>query len=55
MDGELPKACRHLLSVSKADAIRAVQALQSRGVIASIDVGCMQVNLVHHRQAFAIA
>ncbi len=37
---------------SKEDAIAAVQALQARGV-ASIDVGCMQVNLMHHPQAFA--
>ncbi len=36
---------------TKADAVRAVQGLQARGV-ALIDVGCMQVNLVHHRQAF---
>lgn len=35
----------------KAEAIRAVQALQARG-IASIDVGCMQVNLFHHAGAF---
>ncbi|MBO0712127.1 MAG: transglycosylase SLT domain-containing protein [Acetobacteraceae bacterium] len=37
---------------SKADAIAAVRALQTRG-IQSIDVGCMQVNLMHHRDAFA--
>ena len=36
---------------SKAEAIAAVQALQARGV-ASIDVGCMQVNLMHHPDAF---
>ncbi len=36
---------------SKPDAIAAVQALQSRG-IASIDVGCMQVNLLYHPTAF---
>ncbi len=36
---------------SKMDAIRAVQALQARGV-ASVDVGCMQVNLLHHPAAF---
>jgi hypothetical protein len=36
---------------SKADAMRAVQALQARGV-RSIDVGCMQVNLMHHPNAF---
>lgn len=35
----------------KAEAIRAVQALQARGV-ASIDVGCLQVNLLHHPTAF---
>lgn len=37
---------------SKADAIAAVQRLQARGV-RSIDVGCMQVNLMFHPQAFA--
>jgi soluble lytic murein transglycosylase-like protein len=37
---------------SKAEAIAAVQALQARGV-RSIDVGCMQVNLMHHPNAFA--
>jgi hypothetical protein len=37
---------------SKAQAIAAVRALQARGV-ASIDVGCMQVNLLHHPNAFA--
>jgi hypothetical protein len=36
---------------SKADAIGAVRALQIRGV-RSIDVGCMQVNLMHHPEAF---
>lgn len=36
---------------TKADAIAAVQALQARGV-ASIDVGCMQVNLMYHPAAF---
>jgi hypothetical protein len=36
---------------SKAQAIAAVRALQARGV-ASIDVGCMQVNLMHHPDAF---
>lgn len=35
----------------KAEAIRAVQALQARGVT-SVDVGCMQVNLLHHPTAF---
>jgi len=36
---------------SKAEAIAAVRKLQARG-IQSIDVGCMQVNLMHHPQAF---
>lgn len=36
---------------SKAEAIEAVEALQARGV-RSIDVGCMQVNLMHHPNAF---
>jgi hypothetical protein len=36
---------------SKAEAIAAVQALQARGV-QSIDVGCMQVNLMFHPNAF---
>ena len=36
---------------TKAEAILAVQALQARGV-RSIDVGCMQVNLMHHPDAF---
>lgn len=37
---------------SKAQAIAAVRALQARGV-KSIDVGCMQVNLMYHPDAFA--
>jgi hypothetical protein len=37
---------------SREEAIAAVQALQARGVRV-IDVGCMQVNLHHHPQAFA--
>jgi len=37
---------------SKTEAIAAVRALQARGV-ASIDVGCLQVNLLHHKAAFA--
>jgi hypothetical protein len=37
---------------TKAEAIAAVRALQARGV-QSIDVGCMQVNLVFHPTAFA--
>ena len=36
---------------TKAEAIQAVQALQARGV-RSIDIGCMQVNLMHHPNAF---
>lgn len=36
---------------SKAAAIREVQQLQARGV-RNIDVGCMQVNLYHHSDAF---
>ena len=37
---------------TKAEAIAAVQALQARGV-RSMDVGCMQVNLLYHPEAFA--
>jgi hypothetical protein len=37
---------------SKPEAIAAVQALQARGV-RYIDVGCLQVNLHYHGQAFA--
>lgn len=37
---------------SKSEAISAVLALQANGV-RSIDVGCMQVNLMHHPEAFA--
>jgi hypothetical protein len=37
---------------TRAAAIAEVQALQARGV-RSIDVGCMQVNLRHHPNAFA--
>lgn len=37
---------------SKAEAVAAVKALQARGV-KSIDVGCMQVNLMYHPNAFA--
>lgn len=37
---------------TKAEAVAAVEALQARGV-RSIDVGCMQVNLMHHPNAFA--
>jgi hypothetical protein len=37
---------------SKEEAIAAVQAIQAAGG-QSVDVGCMQVNLMHHPQAFA--
>ena len=37
---------------TKAEAIEAAQALLDRGV-RSLDVGCMQVNLLHHPAAFA--
>jgi len=37
---------------SKPEAIAAVRGLQAAGV-RSIDVGCMQVNLMHHPDAFA--
>jgi hypothetical protein len=37
---------------SKPEAIAAVRSLQATG-IRSIDVGCMQVNLMHHPNAFA--
>jgi len=37
---------------SKAEAIAAVLALRERNV-ASVDVGCMQVNLMYHPAAFA--
>jgi hypothetical protein len=37
---------------SRAEAVAAVRAMQARGV-RSIDVGCMQVNLMHHPDAFA--
>jgi hypothetical protein len=37
---------------TQAQAIAAVQQYQAQG-IRSIDVGCMQVNLLHHPQAFA--
>lgn len=36
---------------SKQAAIREVRRLQDEGVV-SIDVGCMQVNLLHHPEAF---
>jgi len=37
---------------TKAEAVAAVATLQSQGV-RSIDVGCMQVNLMHHGSAFS--
>lgn len=37
---------------TKAEAIAAVLAFRARNVI-SVDVGCMQVNLMHHPTAFA--
>lgn len=37
---------------SKQEAVQAVQYYQSKG-IKSIDVGCMQVNLMYHGQAFS--
>src|SRR5215468_12038779 len=37
---------------TKADAIAEVESLRARG-IKNIDVGCMQVNLQHHPDAFA--
>jgi soluble lytic murein transglycosylase-like protein len=36
---------------TKAEAVAWVQAAQSRGIL-SIDVGCMQVNLMYHPAAF---
>jgi hypothetical protein len=36
---------------TKQEAVAAVRAMQARGV-ASIDVGCMQINLMHHPDAF---
>lgn len=38
-------------AASNAEALQEVRALQARGV-RSIDVGCMQVNLLHHPAAF---
>lgn len=37
---------------TRQDAVAAVKALQARGV-RSIDVGCLQVNLMYHPNAFA--
>jgi len=42
---------RGFFLASKAEAIAKVRALQAQG-IRSIDVGCMQVNLKYHAQAF---
>lgn len=39
-------------AASRAEAVATVAASRSRGV-ASIDVGCMQINLLHHRDAFS--
>ena len=36
---------------SKAEAVKAVKALQAKGV-KSIDVGCMQINLMYHGKEF---
>ena len=36
---------------TKAEAVAAVRAMQARGV-RSIDVGCVQINLMHHPDAF---
>lgn len=38
-------------AASNAEALQEVRALQARGV-RSIDIGCMQVNLLHHPGAF---
>lgn len=38
-------------AASNAEALQEVRALQARGV-RSIDIGCMQVNLLHHPAAF---
>ena len=37
---------------TKAEALAAVRAMQARGM-KSIDIGCMQVNLMYHPKAFA--
>ncbi len=42
---------RGLFYDSKAEAVAAVRALQANGV-RSIDVGCGQINLMHHPDAF---
>ncbi|MDO9709130.1 lytic transglycosylase domain-containing protein [Paracraurococcus lichenis] len=41
-----------LLAATREEAIATVAALQARG-LRSIDVGCLQVNLLHHPAAFA--
>ncbi|MCB4820821.1 transglycosylase SLT domain-containing protein [Roseicella sp. GB24] len=41
-----------MLAATRAEAVAAVTALQARG-LRSIDVGCLQVNLLHHPDAFA--
>ena len=38
-------------AASRAEAVSEVEALRARGV-RSIDIGCMQVNLLHHPDAF---
>ena len=38
-------------AVSNAEALQEVRAIQARGV-RSIDIGCMQINLLHHPDAF---
>jgi hypothetical protein len=38
-------------AASNAEALEEVRAIQARGV-RSIDIGCMQVNLLHHPDAF---
>jgi Transglycosylase SLT domain len=45
-------AGRGYFFASKAEAIAAVQALETSGVT-SVDVGCMQINLQQHPHAFA--
>ena len=46
----MPKA-RARSTTPRREAVAAVRGLQARGV-RSIDVGCMQVNLMHHPDAF---
>jgi hypothetical protein len=40
------------IAATKADAVAEVSVLRAQG-IASIDIGCMQINLKHHPAAFA--